>query len=579
MRHVAFSLTAMLLLGCHASTPRPPAHRVTPRTTHSIETFFIAADIVRARQAGAADAIIVGAGAGAAGDTLGGRVRLPDGGCSLFLAAGSSSVEDVDLFVYEDDGSVLASDESPRAAAGVVVCPPHPSRAYAFARLASGHGLFSIAQLDVPPSKADAVARAVEARGGLHPSAITDSGWPGLDEAVSARRRALGGSWHDVRRIAIPMDPRAPTRVSAPVEAGQCLDAIIVPGDEIAFVDLAVLDVDGRIVGRDLSDGRSPAIAVCSKTRADLTFEARPRAGRGLAALWISSTRDVVEMSAYGQVIQYEPTQGMPLAEARAMVDRELAKAERPGPRVVLTGNSVVGRRSSFELDLTAGCSRLELVAGTPAKGLEGWLWSASNTLLAHGSGSTSATLFACAPGQKARLDVEGVSRAGPFAVEVRDDRQASPVLSRYPLAAGRLLQRLWMAGRLRGARDAGTPSVVSLVPTSIEASESVVPIGRCMDVALALDTGAEGAELRFLDADTGEELSLERGTHAAFGSTCAAGPRPSLRLRIETRVGAGSATALLARILREAPMRPPAAAAAPPPTGSKAKAGPARAR
>lgn len=577
MKHTSISLTTILLLGCHASPPRSPAHPTTPGATGSIETSFIAADVVRARRAGASEATILGAGAGAAGDTLGGRAKLPDGSCSLFLAAGSSSVEDVDLFVYESDGTVLASDESPRAAAGVVVCPPHPSRAYAFARLASGHGLFSIAQQDVPPDKADAVAHAVGARGGLQPSPIADSGWPGLDEAVSARRQALGGSWHDVRRIAVPMDPRAPTRVSAPIEAGQCLDAIVVPGDEIAFVDLAVLDGDGRIVGHDLGDGRSPAIAVCSKVRVDLTFEARPRAGRGLAALWISSTSDAAEISAFGQIVQYDPTQGMALAEARDVIDHERAKDGRPPPRTVLTGSSVVGRRSSFDLPLATGCSRIDLVAGAPAKGLEAWLWSASSMLLAHAFGGTSTTLFSCAPGQKARLDVEGVSHAGPFAIEIRDEHDASPVLSRYPLAAGRLLQRLWAARRLRSANDAGTPTVVSLVPTAIEASESVVPIGRCLDVALALDTGAEGAELRFVDEETGEELSLKRGTHSAFGSVCASGPRPSLRLRIETRVGAGTANALVARVLREVPARAPTSASAP--TGSKLRAGPARAR
>lgn len=549
---------AALLAGCHAAPARPVAAPARRAAEMTLETAFIAADIDRARRAGASGPTILGAGVGAAGDSLGGRATLPEGRCALFLSGGSTSVEDVDLFLYDADGSVLASDESPRAAAGVVLCPPHPTTAYVFARLASGHGLYSLSEQEVAPDKADAVARAVGASGGLRQTPIQDGTWPGLDELVGARRRALGGSWRDVRRVAIPMDPRAPTRVSVPVEAGQCLDAVVVPGDEVALVDLTVVDPDGRIVGRDAGNASAPAVAICSRARADLTFEARPHAGRGLAALSISSTGDLAETSAFGQVVQYDPSSGLPLGQAREALDKELTLEGQPEPRVVVTGGSVVGRRESHDLELAPGCSRLDLVLGTPARGIDAWLWSTSGTLLSHASGSGSATLFACSPAHRARLDLEGVSRAGPFAVELRKINDASPELSQHPLAAGRLLHRLWSRGRLHAGRDAGTPAVVSLVPTAIDASDSVVPVGRCLDVALALDAGAEGAELRLLDAETGAELSLERGTYATSGEVCARGPLPAMRLRIEARVGAGSSTALLTRILREVPPRTP---------------------
>jgi len=74
---------------------------------------------------------------------------------------------------------------------------------------------------------------------------------------------------------------------------------------------------------------------------------------------------------------------------------------------------------------------------------------------------------------------------------------------------------------------------------------------GACIDAALALDVGAEGAELRLMDADTGAEIALARGTHSAMAKACAIDRPTDLRLDIEMRVGAGTADALLATLTR----------------------------
>src|SRR5262249_13448508 len=138
----------------------------------------------------------------------------------------------------------------------------------------------------------------------------------GLEEALAEHRRTLGGDWKDVRRVAVPLDPRVPTRTSAAVEAGQCVDAMVLPSEDVAFVELSVEDATGRIVGRGPAGGHPPSVRVCAAERAEITLELRPHAGRGLAALLLSATRDTGGIrSAPGTVLLDVPA-GDPRAAA-----------------------------------------------------------------------------------------------------------------------------------------------------------------------------------------------------------------------------------------------------------------------
>ncbi len=511
---------------------------------------WLGPDIARAQAAGAGAPTVLSAGAGAPGDNLGGRISLSESDCALFLARGSSSVEDLDLFVYGDDGTLLGGDETSSASASALVCPPHPARVYAFGRIAAGRGLFAVSAQTARPSDSDRVARAVGAAGKLHEEALAASGWPGLEEALSAHRRAVGGTFRDARRVAVPRDPRIPTRVSAVVEPGQCVDVLVLPSDEVAYVELAVLDVDGRIIGRAPSEQRLPSLLACAALRADVTFELRPHAGRGLAAVVTSTTDDVKALEAASTVVVLDALpRGVALDDGAVLAQR-LTHAGYPPPLAVGRGSTGVGRRVSLSIDIPEGCSRFDVVAAAPARGVDAWLWAPTGSLVAHADGAAVATLFACGKSPRARLDVEALTRAGSFTVERRTVWTSVPLLPQHPLAAGRLLARLVAADRIIPGRTL-EPRAFLLTPTQLTTEEMSVPPGQCLDVAMALGEGAEGAELRLVDVDAGDQVSLMRGTYSAFAEACALDRASPLRLRLEMHAVAGSTVSLLSTHLR----------------------------
>src|SRR5690606_20125826 len=111
-----------------------------------------------------------------------------------------------------------------------------------------------------------------------------EEAWPGLESHILSHRGELGGNWVDQRRVALPLDARVPTHVSAKVPAGGCLDGLVVTSDDVAQVQLAALDETGRTFARTVSSGRGAHLLICSPTQAsDVTFRIRPYAGRGLA--------------------------------------------------------------------------------------------------------------------------------------------------------------------------------------------------------------------------------------------------------------------------------------------------------
>src|SRR5205814_10693698 len=137
-------LAPLLTLACsRGGEPRLPAPLAAPAPP-SETSRWIAADVARARAGGAGPPLVVASGVGGAGDTIGGRMEVPSEDCVLVLARGSPSIEDLDVFVYADDGAVLGADDKPSAGGSVVVCPPHPRHVYAFGRIAAGHGMLTV---------------------------------------------------------------------------------------------------------------------------------------------------------------------------------------------------------------------------------------------------------------------------------------------------------------------------------------------------------------------------------------------------------------------------------------------------
>jgi hypothetical protein len=505
----------------------------------------------KAQAAGAGELLVLTTAAGTAGDHVAAQLNVPARRCVLLLARASESIEDIDLFAFGDDGAQFGSDEAPDDEPTLLVCPEQGTRLYVSARVAAGHGLVTLGAQDVPATSAARVAEAAGVRNFGRPDPGAAEVWPGLNDALAVHRRRMGGSWDDQRRVAVPVDARVPTRLTAQVAAESCLDLLALATDEVAQLDVEVLDEHGRIFGRSQS-GLPRTLLVCSAEAARVTFQLRPHQGRGLAVIALSTPRR-------GTTAEIEP-------EYPRAVLLPPAAPPRPAPgRGLLEGQARTGGRESLSVAWPGGCGRLDVRSAGDLLGLDAHLWSPEGRLLATGEGLAAVPLFACAPRGKLRLDVEATRRQGRFWVGLSIDREpSSPALAAHPLAASRLLGRLHQAGFLDAPSQAGEVRALELSETELARVPLVVPVQRCLEVFLALGPGASEGELRLVDGVTGQEVELARGSRTATARVC--GTPESGAVTAEIRAMGRPGVALLATRLLNA--------AAPVPT-----VGPARPR
>ena len=558
-RRFAIALAAIGSISCRGRGAEQPA-AASPRNPVAVAvssatldgTRWLARDAEVARALGAGPLQIAVTQVGADGDRIGGFVDIPSDQCLLAYARGSPGIEDLDLYAYTDEGTTLAADEATDSEPAVVVCPPHPTRAYVLARVVAGRGIVTVGVHGLLPSTAAQVGHALGARGRPGEEMGRVEAWPGLDERVARHRRSIGGQWEEVRRVAVQADARAPTRLAATVEAGRCLDVFVLPGEEFAQLDVAILDADERILVRAPSVGQSRTAILCSSTKATLSVELRPHAGQGLCAVMLarSAVGDQTEISAPVHEIRQAP-RGDLASEARGR-GQALASAGYGRKTSIGAGTAEVGRRLSLALNAPEGCSRLDVIGGRPVAGLTADLWSAAGTLIASGASGTGPALFACGarPGV-ARLDIEALSRGGPFAVELREEPGADRALLTRPLAAGRLLAALQSESRAVPAAAWHEVHAVTVDTTSYRALEWVLPAKRCASIVAALDAGGTGLELRLTEPAPLPQPLATRGQFVAATHACAEEhPRT---LRVELRLQQGKADAL-AGIVLDAP-------------------------
>lgn len=505
---------------------------------------FLAKDSERAKRAGASATTIVAVDAGAPGDRISGLLQVPIDSCALVIARGSEEIDDIDLFAYGDDGKSFGSDERPDKTPTLLVCPPHPKRMYIVARVAAGHGLVAVGAQRVDEADAQKVGEVLAARGFRGRGAPRLDSWPGLEAALSGHRKAIGDTWQEVRRVAAPLDSSLPTRLSALVSADRCLDVLVLPSEDVSHLDVAALDVDGRILGRATAHGRERFLVVCSSEKAPLTIEIRPQSGRGLAAVVMSESR-ASALEGRVSVLDLGPVGD--LAETREKNGTFLESRGYQNAKSAGTGTLAIGRRASVALDLPDGCTRIDVLVGKPARGLEAWLWSATAELVAHKRGNAQATLFACGKKGRSRLDLEALARGGPFAIETRKESEAPAALVAHPLAASRLLARMLSRGVIQRASQVTAAKVSQLVPSKQETSKLIVPFGRCMDVDVGLGPGATGAEVRLVNVANEQEIELGTGTDSAGARACALEGQKSLEIRVELRTVTGNADAVSA--------------------------------
>jgi hypothetical protein len=491
---------------------------------------------------------VVAVEAGVAGDRVATLVDLPGGSCAVFIGRATDTVEDLDLLAYGEDGAVLGMDEGPDKTPAILICPPHPSRVYVAARIAAGHGLVAIGVERMPPADAERAANQYHARHRSEESDARLASWPGLAERIAAHRERLGGKWTDVRRVAVPLDARIPTRISATIEESRCLHALVLPGEELSRLELSALDDSGHILGRAAALGHDRSLVVCSPLTSTVSFEIRPQGGRGVAVLVLSQS-ETGSANTIDDALRVDRYATGTLDEAREKTATRLQGLGYPKAKVLKTGSLQPGRLDSAAFALPKGCSRLDILAGAPVRDLSARLWAADDTLIAESEESAAPVLFACSPGGQVRLDTESLARPGPYSVELRLESEAAPSLPGSPLAASRLLGHLLEHGLIRSGSQAGKITRHELSSEHLDSEQFLVPLGRCVDLTLALGAGSTGAEVRLIDETSGEEIALSRGTTATSARACAVDAHSggTIHGRAELRVNAGHGEALSA--------------------------------
>jgi hypothetical protein len=402
--------------------------------------------------------------------------------------------------------------------------------------------VLAVGVMTVPPAAADAVATAVDVRGrpGQDPGKLAS--WPGLERKIRERRAALGSSWEDVRRVAIPLDATAWTMVSAPVGPRRCVDILVVPADDVPFVDAHVLDASGRIVARGHPPGRDRAFVVCSEERQTVTLAVRPRLGAGLGAVVVARSPEgaASELADHAALDGLEPL--APLEQALARQQQRLAALALPAPAET-RATVAPGVRLEVPLELRDGCSRIDVVGGQPLGAFGVELWSDADDRLGQSRGGEHATVFSCGA-RKARLEVTTDGRGGPIAVQVRLDPGPAAALGAQPLAAARLLVRLDAAAGPVAAAAAAAAEAVDLAPGRRFTREVDLAPGACAAFFAAAGDGPSALELRVADA-AGRVATAAGLDTTATDAVCAGDGGRKLRLELEARHGSGKALLL----------------------------------
>jgi hypothetical protein len=340
--------------------------------------------------------------------------------------------------------------------------------------------------------------------------------------------------------------------VSISVEAGSCLDLFLLPSEQVAHVELELIDDGGRRIGIGQVRGAERSLIVCSEERRELTVRSRPHRGRGLAALVVSASAagGAERLSSDARRHDLRPSGSIDVR--REQLAARLGSYSRGAARLLHRGRLESARRMSLPLRLARGCSRIDVLSAAPVQALGAWLWSDSDELIARAAGGIDATLFACSPGQRARLDLESLSSAGELSVELRHDSRLPAALTRSALAASRLLELMNARGHLRSLDDLPEVSALQVSATSLAPVELRIASGRCLELLAAVGAGASGLEARLFerpdDADAAFDAGdLGYGESAASARFCAPDRGGERALQGELRVNAGAGTALWA--------------------------------
>jgi hypothetical protein len=539
---------ALATMGCAAGASaggeaHSPGPLLAPRVVvGELDARVLLGDLPeRASKLGAGPMSLVASGETVERERIGSFVLVPGNNCLLAFARGSSSIDDLDVAAFADEGSPIASDDAPDAHPAILMCPPHPDRVYLTAVTASGEGLVALAAQFVPVERAAEVGRALGARGTRFASPRAADAWLGLDDHLRTHREGLGGKWEEFRRLAISVDARLPAHVAFPLEADSCTDALVVPDEDVAMLEMEAVDDAGRVVARSAGAARDRSVTVCSALPFGGSLVIRPHIGQGLVAIVLARARGDVagDLSVRPDVVWASAASS--LEAAKTARNAELAKSGYAAPDSTQSGTLAIGRLLAVPLNLgpqKEACSRVDVVAGSPLALLHAAVWDEKGALVTRGEGATSVTLFACSRG-KARLELEARGRPGPYASLMRPERWTDPVFVQHPLAASRMLERIAVGPSVLLEGTPVSARFVALDAARALGWDESIPPGRCLRVAAGAEGEGSGLEGRLIERATGDEIDRSHAGNAIAVWGCAA-PGAPRAVRVETRVTAG---------------------------------------
>jgi hypothetical protein len=501
--------------------------------------------IARASRLGAGAPAVVASAQAIDNGWVGGFIDVPRDDCVLGYARGSASIDDVDVAIYSEDGTTLAVDEGRDVHPTVMICAPHPDRMYLTAHVVEGEGFVAVGAQLVPKERAVVVARALGARGYAGQGPRAAEAWPGLDDAVRWHRGELGGTWQEFRRVALAVDARMPTYASFPLDPDQCVDAVVVPDDDVGLLDVQVFDDQGRVVARAGEGTGTRTLTVCSPIPMAGTLAVRPHVGRGLAAIVLArmpgdASRDLAAVPDVAWV-----TPSLPVDKAKSARDALLAKSGYEAAVTTTAGTLSLGHRARVPLELKGlpgGCARIDVVGGAPLALLDARVWGDTGALLASANAPSSLALFVCAR-TTAHLELETRGRPGPFVLTVRPERWKDAAFDAHPLAASRMLARA--AGgpdMLIDGKEQATRELV-LDGERVTSWSETIGAGKCLRATVGVQGDGAGVEARVFEGS--DELDRSEAAHAASVRACATAEAPRA-VRFEVRASAGHVDAIL---------------------------------
>jgi hypothetical protein len=545
---VALALCLFAAVGCGAGARSQGANGggalSAPRVVAAeLDGKILLGDLpARSAKLGAGPLSLVATGLTEEKERLGGFVVVPNGMCLLAYARGSLSISDLDVAAFTDEGNPLASDDAPDPHPTILVCPPHPDRVYVTSFTVDGEGLVALGVQFVPQERAADVGRALGARGARFATAGAADAWLGLDDHIRTHRDALGGKWEEFRRVAVAVDARVPAHISLPLDADGCTDALVVPNEDVAVLEVEAVDEAGRVLARASGGARERSLTVCSSMALSGSLVVRPHIGQGLVAVVLARARGEVAKDLSVRPDVAWASGNLSLEAAKTVRNGELAKIGYAPPETTQTGTLAIGRLLALPLELGGPketCSRVDVVAGAPLALLRAEVWDEKGALVTRGEGAASVTLFACSRG-KARLELEARGRPGPYVSLVRPERWKDPVFLLHPLAASRML-----------ARSATGPTLVlEGTPQSVRAAtvdaahalgwDELIPAGKCLRIGVGAEGEGTGLSGRLLEKSSGEEIDRSHADHAIGLRGCAM-PTSPRAVHAEIRATAGT--------------------------------------